>query len=297
MALMRQDRGQVTLAAEMCQNETHSQALRRSKPDNVTECDFWDITTTLSGTVHYQPSYTQPKGMRFTPALVFHICVGILGLLSGATALSFRKGSGRHRVSGNIFALSMLSLGASGAYLGFTKHQTLNGLMGVLTFYLVATAWLTASRRDGEMRIFDWGALLVPLAVGVGLAIYGLEAANSQMRSKGGYPAGAYFIFGSLALLFAAGDIRMLLRGGVYGAQRIARHLWRMCFALFIATVSFFLGQQQVFPAFLRKANVLFIPAILPLILLIFWLIRVRFANAYKGKSLPCGGEAYSVGA
>src|SRR5262245_62693598 len=74
--------------------------------------------------------------MRFTPVLVFHICVGILGLLSGTTALSFRKGSGRHRMSGNIFVVSMLSLGASGAYLGFTKHQTLNGLMGVLTFYL-----------------------------------------------------------------------------------------------------------------------------------------------------------------
>jgi hypothetical protein len=26
---------------------------------------------------------------------------------------------------------------------------------------------------------------------------------------------------------------------------------------------------------------------ILPLILLIFWLVRVRFTNAYKGKSMP----------
>jgi hypothetical protein len=34
--------------------------------------------------------------MRFTPVLVFHICVGILGLLSGAAALSVRKGSVRH---------------------------------------------------------------------------------------------------------------------------------------------------------------------------------------------------------
>ncbi len=61
------------------------------------------------------------------------------------------------------------------------------------------------------------------------LAIYGLEVANSQTGSKDGYPAGAYFIFGSVALLFAAGDVRMLVRGGISGAQRIARHLWRMC--------------------------------------------------------------------
>jgi hypothetical protein len=152
--------------------------------------------------------------MRFTPVLVFHICVGILGLLSGATALSFRKGSGRHRVSGKVFALSMLSLGASGAYLGFAKHQTLNGLMGVLTFYLVATAWLTARRPDGKAVNFDWVALMVPFAVGAVLVTYGLEAANSQTGAKEGYPAPAYFVFGLVALLFAIGDVRVLVHGG-----------------------------------------------------------------------------------
>jgi hypothetical protein len=216
-------------------------------------------------------------------------------MLSGAAAMSFRKGSHRHRVAGNVFVIVMLGLSASGAYLGFMKHQTLNGLMGILTFYLVVTAWWTARRRDGETRIFDLGALMVPLAVGAALAIYGLEAADSQTGSKGGYPPGAYFTFASVALLFAAGDVRMLVRGGVSGTQRIARHLRRMCFALFIASGSFFLGQQQVFPAALRKTNVLFIPAFLPLILMIFWLFRVLFTNAYKGKSMPRGGDVYSL--
>src|ERR1022692_5020033 len=56
----------------------------------------------------------------------------------------------------------------------------------------------------------------------------------------------------------------------VFSAERIVRHLWRMCFGFFIATGSFFLGQQQVFPAWLRGSSVLFIPALLPLVLLIF---------------------------
>jgi hypothetical protein len=161
-----------------------------------------------------------------------------MGLLSGTAAMSFRKGSRRHRVTGSVFVVSMLSLSASGAYLGFVKHQVLNGLMGVLTFYLVTTAWWTARRRDGEVGVFDLGALIVPLAVGAGLASYGLEAANSQTGSRDGFPAQAYFVFGSVALLFAAGDVRMLVRGGASGPQRIARHLWRMCFALFISTGS-----------------------------------------------------------
>ena len=75
----------------------------------------------------------------------------------------------------------------------------------------------------------------------------------------------------------------MLIGGGETDGKRIVRHLWRMCFGLFIATGSFFLGQQQVFPAFVRGSNALFVPAILPLVLMIFWLIRVRFKNAHGG--------------
>src|SRR5215467_5112331 len=231
--------------------------------------------------------------MRFTPVLVFHICVGILGLLSGATALSFRTGSGRLRASGRIFALSMLGLGVSGAYLGFAKDQTLNGLMGVLTFYLVATAWLTARRPDGKAVSFDWVALMVPMVVGAVLLTYALEAATSPTGVKEGYPAPAYFVFGLFALLFGSGDVRMLVHGGVFGEKRIARHLTRMCFALFIAAGSFFLGPsnrplrlmmtlgfgRQVFPALLRPP-VLVLLTVLPLVLMILWLFRLRFTNA-----------------
>jgi hypothetical protein len=233
--------------------------------------------------------------MPFSPVLVFHISAGTLAMLSGTAAMTFRKGAHRHRVAGNVFVIAMLGLSATGAYMGFMKHQTLNGFMGVLTFYLVVTAWWTARRRDGGTGIFDWGALIVPLAVGAALAINGLEAANSQTGSKGGYPAAAYFIFGSLALVFAAGDVRMLMRGGVSGTQRVARHLRRMCVGLFIATGSFFLGQQQVFPAAIRGTSLLFIPAILPLLLMIFWLIRVRFKNVYQAKSMPGSVDVYSL--
>jgi hypothetical protein len=76
----------------------------------------------------------------------------------------------------------------------------------------------------------------------------------------------------------------MLVRGGIAGTQRIARHLWRMCFALFIAAASIFLARQQVFPALFRRTGVLFFLSFLPLMLMIFWLIRVRFKNAYKEK-------------
>jgi hypothetical protein len=234
--------------------------------------------------------------MRFSPILVLHISAGIIGILSGTAAMSFRKGSPRHALAGKVFVISMLTMAAGAVYLAVLKHQNNNVGGGVLTFYLVATAWVTAKRRDGETSIFDWFALLIPLWAGIGGWINGLEAVHSPTGSKYGVPAGMHFFLGSVMLLAAAGDVRMLLRGGVFGAQRIVRHLWRMCFGLFIATGSFFLGQgSKVFPAFILKTNILFIPAILPLILLIFWLFRVHFTNAYKRMSTPRGHDVYAL--
>ena len=221
--------------------------------------------------------------MRFSPILLFHICAGTLGVLSGAVAVSFRKGSRRHALAGRFFAISMLSLGASGAFMAVTKWEPGNILGGLFTCYLVATAWMTAKRRDAATGIFDCGALLLVLALTAVELTLGLEAATSPTGIKYGYPSGPYFFIGSVALIATAGDVRMLVRRGISGTQRIARHLWRMCFAFFIAAASIFLARQQLFPALMRKTGVLFLLSFFPLILMIFWLIRLRFSSAFKG--------------
>ena len=214
--------------------------------------------------------------------LPLHIISGTLGMLSGFVAVFLRKGSRLHARAGNVFVLSMLCLSASGAFLAVMKSQPGNILGGTLTFYLVATAWLTARRSEGAPGIFDWSAFLVVLAVGIIEVTYGLEAVASPTGLKYEYPPGPYFFMGSVALLAATGDIRMLVRRGISGTQRIARHLWRMCFALFVAAASIFLARQHLFPAFMRKSGALVFLSVLPLLLLIFWMVRVRFANVWQ---------------
>ena len=98
-----------------------------------------------------------------------------------------------------------------------------------------------------------------------------------------------------MALLAATGDIRMLVRGGVSGLQRLVRHLWRMCFGLFIAAASIFLARPHLFPAILRRTHVLLLLGVLPLMLMIFWLVRVRFTRAYERKPVPRGDDVYLV--
>jgi uncharacterized membrane protein len=49
--------------------------------------------------------------MSLWPLIVFHICSGTVALLSGAVAMSLRKGSRRHGLAGDVFVISMLGLG------------------------------------------------------------------------------------------------------------------------------------------------------------------------------------------
>jgi hypothetical protein len=243
--------------------------------------------------------------MPYSPILIGHICAGTLGLLSGTAALSFRKGSARHVVAGRIFVASMLTMAVLAVYLAIVRHQPNNIGGGILTFYLIGTAWLTARRRDGETSRFDWVVLLIPFTLGILTWMNGLKVVRSGASSQDGVPVGMTFFMGSVILLAGAGDVRMLVRGGVFGAKRIARHLWRMCFGLFIAAGSFFMGPsnrplrllsavglgQHLSPV-LFGTTLYLILTILPLVMLIFWLVRVRFTNAYKGSIQPASASA-----
>ena len=234
--------------------------------------------------------------MPYSPALVVHICGGTLGLLSGTAAIVFRKGSPRHVLAGKIFVVSMLIMAVFAVYLAVLRNQPSNIGGGILTFYLILTAWLTARRPPGETSSFDWLAMLVPLAIGIFTWISGIRILQSGATSENGVPVGMNFFIGTVALLAAVGDVRMLLGGGVVRTRRIARHLWRMCFGLFIASGSFFLGPnnrplrllktvgigQHLSPA-LFSTSLYLILTIFPLVILIFWLLRVRFTSTFKG--------------
>jgi hypothetical protein len=222
------------------------------------------------------------------PAVMVHAAMGLLGLLAGTAAMVLRKGSRPHALAGRVFVGGMLLMSSSAAAIAFFDEQgeTINRMMGLLTFYLVGTGWLTARRKSGTGPI-DRIASYSAWAIAAALWGYGSRVAGSSSGSEGGVPAAVFFVFAAVAALAANGDRRMVARGGVTGTARIVRHLWRMCAALFIAAGSFFLGQPQVFPDWLRNdAGLRAIPVLLVLAALAYWLIRVRFPHAYKAGSL-----------
>jgi uncharacterized damage-inducible protein DinB/uncharacterized membrane protein len=215
--------------------------------------------------------------------LIVHILGGLVGLLSGSVSMAARKGSAAHRKAGDVFVVSMLIMGASGAFLGFAKSQRSNVIAGSFTFYLVATAWLTARRKAGESGRAELGLALLGLVVGAASILFGWQAAHRAPGASSHEPAAAYFVFGAAALLAASGDVRLLVRGGVSGIPRLTRHLWRMCVALFIAAGSFFLGtasktgfRARLFTKEIRGTHLPEIPVLVIVVLTIYWLFRVR---------------------
>jgi hypothetical protein len=227
--------------------------------------------------------------MHYSPTLIAHICGGTIGLFSGTAAMIFRKGSPRHVAAGRIFAVSMLLMGIAAVPLAVLNHDPNNISGGIFTVYLIGTAWLTMRRSENTTSRLDWLVLLIPLILGIRSWIIGLMVLRSGATSLKGVPVGMILFMGSVMLLAAAGDVRMLVRGGLIGRSRISRHLWRMCFGLFIAAGSFFLGPSnrpfrllsavglgQHLPALLFSTTLYLILTILPLVLLVFWMLRVR---------------------
>jgi uncharacterized membrane protein len=214
--------------------------------------------------------------------LLVHISAGVLGISAGFVALSTVKGARLHRRSGKVFVYAMVTMALIGAMLAavWGRQPASNIPTGLLTAYLVITALATVRPDASGSRRLDLGLMSLAAAVGLTLFAFGIAAFASPRGELSGIPAPPFFIFGSVALLASIGDLRMIRSGGaqaIRGAPRLARHLWRMCFALLIAAFSFFLGQTQVFPKPLRIIPLLAIPPLVALLALLYWLGRLRW--------------------
>ena len=136
-------------------------------------------------------------------------------------------------------------------------------------------------RNPRELGNAERILVLVPVAVAYSAIAHGLEAAASPDGYIEGIKIGAemYYFFAAFAVLALMGDLEMWWRGGRAGGTRIARHLWRMSFALWIATTSFFEGQAHIFPIEVQQSGVLLVPGNLVLLAMFYFLLKPSVKN------------------
>jgi uncharacterized membrane protein len=227
---------------------------------------------------------TVTQGINIVTLIIWlHVFAGATALIAGAVALLVKKGSYLHRKSGMVFVVAMLIMSATGAVTAAIMGIRISIVAGMLTFYLVLSSVLTVRPLVRAAFAVNIGVMMIGAIAGVLGLQYGLTALAMGQTNVDGYPVAAYLLFGTIALIGAALDARMIWSGraeGIKGKHRIARHLWRMCFAMYMATSAFFLGQAQLFPEPLRHIWLLAIPVLLVLAALVYWLVRTLWTRS-----------------
>jgi uncharacterized membrane protein len=214
--------------------------------------------------------------------LPVHISTATIALLAGFLTLYVAKGRTLHRRAGVVFVGAMLVMAVCGILLAALrgKAPAVNIPVALITMYLVITGFTAVRPIDVGKRWLPQFLLVVAAGIGVTDLVFGFQAvANGGQRQ--GVPALAFFIFGVVALLASSLDLRMIRAGGLRGGPRLARHLWRMSAALFVATLSF-VSRPRIFPAPLRSPFVLILPLVAVLAPMIYWLWRVRAKRSHR---------------
>src|SRR5687767_2402499 len=178
--------------------------------------------------------------------LSVHIVAGGLAIVLGYIALFTTKGGMTHRRSGLLFVYAMLIMGFSASILGSLESPPENVRAGLLTAYFVVTALTTVRPVTRLTRAINVVALMVVLTLVAFSTVGAVKIFNLPGRAFNGIPFVAPLFVAAALSLAAIGDVRVLRFGTPQGGKRLARHLWRMCFALFIAAGSFFAIRERV---------------------------------------------------
>jgi len=145
--------------------------------------------------------------------------------------------------------------------------------------------WVMGLYADlrGRRAALSLSVTLMLLALAVGLTDLTF-AAKTFVGPTARWTGIPLLMFASVGILGSAGDFRVLRAGPLRGSARIARHLWRMSFALFIAALSFFIGQAKVIPKPIRIVPLLVLPVLAVLVTMLYWMWRVRVRRATYGQ-------------
>lgn len=220
-----------------------------------------------------------------TPA---HVGFGAVAIAAGAAALAARKGQKTHVGAGHLFVVSMGASSALGAALGLLKPEShyITFHAGVLALTLLASGWLAARASSGVTGAAVWIVGLINLANTAALVVLGLRAQTMSDGMLFGFLAADYFFLSGMAFLAVVGDANLAFRQALSDRHRVARHLWRMCLAFFIAAGSAFTGPgANAFPESVRSTEILALPELAIITLMLCWLIRILG----KWGALPSG--------
>jgi hypothetical protein len=222
--------------------------------------------------------------------LLTHILGAATGLVAGSVAILAPKGGAVHRWSGNAFFVGMLAMSGVGAAVAPFLSDRGSTIGGLLAFYLTATAWMAVKRPPGVTGVLEVGVFLFGAAAAAIAFSFAWIGATSPHGLIDKLPYQIPAVLGAVIALAAAFDLKLILKGGLFGPERLRRHLWRMSAALAMAWGSF-AAQPKALPPVLRGQPLMILPALVVLGLMVFWLVKTRPRRPRKAVAVSAPAE------
>jgi len=204
------------------------------------------------------------------PTLI-HVGSAGAALIAGSVAVYARKGSSVHIRAGYVFVATMIIMAIPAGLVSYQTGKSFDVLSSLLTCYFVLSGLLAFRSNVKRASI---ALMCVAGACVAGYLTVEFVTLTAGIR-KTDAPIGAGYVFATILALAVWGDIRQL-RHSLTQKQTIIRHLWRMSFGLFMATVNFFGVRPHLFPDWMQSSGILVLLAIAPILVMIYWRIKLK---------------------
>ncbi|OHU85687.1 MULTISPECIES: DUF2306 domain-containing protein [Pseudoalteromonas] len=209
--------------------------------------------------------------------ILIHITAGAIVLLTGFTAIVAKKGNAFHRQLGNVYVVSMLTLGISGTIIAVVRYVPISIMNGLVLCYFVLSAINVIRQPDNQTNLADRFLFCFATLLFLGLFGFAYQTMLMPDGKLGGFGTTAYVIFGSVLAFCSVADYRYIKLGGLQGKDKLIRHLWRMFFPLFMSTAAFFLGQAIHIPEAIRTIEFLLTPVAFVILTAVYWVFKVKW--------------------
>lgn len=206
----------------------------------------------------------------FKTFLFLHILSGSIGLITGTINIIRKKGDRRHKLTGKIFAYSMLITGVSALVLSVLHTNYFLFIVGVFTIYLVGTGYryiyLKMSGSDLNPNFIDRALTFGMLIAGIAFIVYGI-----YILISGNNFGIVLMVFGIIGSGFVKTDIQNYKGKSIIKNYRLLAHLQRMTGGYIAAATAFLVVNAKYSPVELPPILFWLLPTIILTPLIIKW--------------------------
>jgi len=199
----------------------------------------------------------------FKTLLGLHIAAGTIGLLTGTINIIGKKGGKTHRIVGQAFLYSMLTVSASAFVLSVLHPNYFLFIVGVFTLYMVCSGtrymYLKNLSKGQRPKRIDWLLTSFMLFFGLAFLIFGVY----HLIHKNTFGI-VFVVFGTIGLRFVRTDFRNFSGKAEATNAWLLAHIQRMTGAYIAALTAFLVVNNTAMPGYIAwlLPSLFFVPLI-----------------------------------